>query len=422
MSNILEAVTAQRNAADVKSALREIGCDVSGMDDLSDVAKIIREQCVTGPNAVINAKLMSGPGVKITPVDRKGYKISANSDAVLVGDLTDNLPAGTSLHKVLFQIVNKMIPDAVRQAAGTPSILSMEIFKAPYDGVDFYDNRAFGAQGQGRRAGLHPDEWYLKVYLYAQREPLYVSFGQLMMDFRKQLMNEVHHMVDHMIREAIREHLQRSPHHVVEVPVPTPPRHDHQWDGPDGPWYGDKPSRPCPPPPPPHHHHHDKPLPDPVIDDMFDNIVGRPTPPSCDCPPTHPNGPWKPECCPMCGEPHEPCKPCPPHRPGRPIPPMPPHRPGRPCPPPPPPHHHHSHPIDDDYIEGMFDSVVNEQEIEELPPAVGTPGPGSQIISDETIENMFDRTMAIADMQVEKRKQDEESQDKDLETLLNEIK
>lgn len=401
MSNILEAVTAQRNAADVKSALREIGCDVSGMDDLSDVAKIIREQCVTGPNAVINAKLMSGPGVKITPIDRKGYKISANSDAVLVGDLTDNLPAGTSMHKVLFQIINKMIPDAVRQAAGTPSILSMEIFKAPYDGVDFYDNRAFGAQGQGRRAGLHPDEWYLKVYLYAQREPLYVSFGQLMMDFRKQLMNEVHHMVDHMIREAIREHLQRSPHHVVEVPVPP---HHH---GPHGPWYDDKPGRLCPPPP---HRPEDRPLPDPVIDDMFDNIVGRPTPPSCDCPPTHPNGPWKPECCPMCGEPHEPSKPCPPHRPGR------------PCPPPPPPHRPHSCPIDDDYIEGMFDSVVNEREIEELPPAVGTPGPGSQIIPDETIENMFDHTMTIADMQAEKKKQDEGSRNSDLENLLNELK
>ena len=305
MSNLLDTVTQNRNIADIRSALREIGVDVSTMDDLSDVADVIRKQCVTGPNAVVNAKLASGPGIKISPLDRKGYKISANSDACIVGDLADDLPAGTSVQKVLFNIINKYIPQIAREAAATPSILGVELLKAPYDGVDYYSHPMHNKEG--RKSGLHPEEWYIKIYLASQGEPLYVPMGAFVADLKRDILAETHHMVDGMIREAIRRHLHDAPHPVDPLapgPLPRP--------------VGPGPARP-----------------------------GRPHPQRPGIP-FHPDGPWDANECPEC------------HHPDGPRPP----KPDRPCPPKPdgprPPKPDGPHPMDDRYINGAFDALRDD--------------------------------------------------------------
>lgn len=236
MSNILEYATSAKALQDIKSALREIGCDTGDVDDITDVAKVIRNQAVSGPQAVINASLASGPGIKITPIDRKGYRISANSGAELKEDINSDLPKGTTIHKALFDIVNRQIPEATIKASQSPAIVGVEVFKAPYDGVDYYDNHAFGRKGQGRKSGLHPDDWYVKIYLYAQVEPLYVSLGPAMEEMKREILSECKHMVDDISREvmdkALAKHI-RDFHDSILGPVPHP-HHPH---------------KPCPPKP-----------------------------------------------------------------------------------------------------------------------------------------------------------------------------
>lgn len=227
MSNILEHARASRAFEDCKSALREVGCDVCDVDNIDDVATTIRKQCVTGPNAVINASLMSGPGIKIVPVDRKGYKISANDEAVLTSDINDDMTKGMSIHKSLWIIANQLLPKAFKQAAAAPAIVDIELVKSSYDGIDYYDNKAFGREGSGTKTGLHPNEWYLKVTTFSQREPLYMCCSPLIADIRKSFLHEARHMCGCMINEAIKKHEHSAYHQIQDVVPPCHPHHPH---------------------------------------------------------------------------------------------------------------------------------------------------------------------------------------------------
>lgn len=223
MSSILETLQNQKSMSDIKAALQQIGVDTTSVDSLEDVASVIRQDCTTGPNAVINAKLTSGPGIKIVPQDRKGYKISATSNAALTEDLSDSYLKGDSIQKVLSGILNKDIPAGVELATKTSPIVDAEFIKAPYDGVDYYENTAFGSKGVGRKSGLHPGSWYLKITLRAQREPMYIATDGLVFDIQKSIMGEVHHMVEHMIHHAFAEYDLKPTPHPVFPPCPHEP-------------------------------------------------------------------------------------------------------------------------------------------------------------------------------------------------------
>lgn len=201
MSNILQYASANKALGDIKRSLESVGCDICDVESLTDVSKAIRDQLVTGPNAVINASLVSGPGIKISPIDRKGYKISADDTAVLSQDISSSLPKGMSIHKAMFDIVNKIIPAAALEAAYAPSVLDVTFVKVPYDGCDYYPLQS--QHGNGRKAGLRPNTWYVRITLNSQSEPMYVDMGNVIAEMRDELLCEALHMVDARIAKAL---------------------------------------------------------------------------------------------------------------------------------------------------------------------------------------------------------------------------
>lgn len=232
--NLLEHTRSNRVFADLKQSLREIGCDVCDVNELADVPQAIRNQCCTGPNAVVNATIMSGPGIKVTPIERKGYKISANDEAPITSDLTPDYKKGTSIHKVLFSILNHELPKAVREAIRAPRIADMEIFKVHEDGIDYFQNPYFGDKGCGRRTGLHPREWYVKIYTCAQVEPYYLDLAPMVEDLRREILWQARRETDKAIRRALTIYHNKFHRYDVGCKPPHHGGHHH-------------PCRPCPP-------------------------------------------------------------------------------------------------------------------------------------------------------------------------------
>lgn len=191
--NIIESTQNTRVFEDIRRSITEVGG--TAPEHLSCVGKAIREQLVAGPKAVVNASLVSGKGVKICPIERKGYKISANSGASLIAPVGD-IDAGATVQDALNYLATKAIPGAERNAAKAPHIVGVEYVKIPHDGCDYYDNKAYGSCGVGRKTGLVPNTWYLKLTLFSQVEPVYVSCGPLMSDLKREIMDEMRRMLD----------------------------------------------------------------------------------------------------------------------------------------------------------------------------------------------------------------------------------
>lgn len=227
MSNILQYASANKALNDIKQSLVNVGCDICRVESLTDVPKVIDEQLVSGPNAVVNASLVSGPGIKVSPIDRKGYKISADDTALLSQDLSNDLPKGMSIHKALFDIVHKLIPNAINTAVSAPSVLDISFIKVPYDGCDYYPLQ--DKHGNGRKSGLRPNTWYMRLVLTSQAEPMYVDMGNIIAEIRKEILCEAVHLVDARIDDAINKRIARvkspdqsSEESVVITPSPTP--------------------------------------------------------------------------------------------------------------------------------------------------------------------------------------------------------
>ena len=202
MSNIIESTQNTRVFEDIRRSITEVGG--TAPEHLSCVGKAIREQLVAGPKAVVNASLVSGKGVKICPIERKGYKISANSGAGLIAPVGD-IDAGATVQDALNYLATKAIPCAERNAAKAPHIVGVEYVKIPYDGCDYYDNKAYGSCGVGRKTGLVPHTWYLKLTLFSQVEPVYVSCGPLMADLKREIMEEMKRMLDNLPKPTPKE-------------------------------------------------------------------------------------------------------------------------------------------------------------------------------------------------------------------------
>ena len=185
MSSISESLNITRATTTLTSALQSIGCTVCDDATINDLASIIKDQCCIGPKAVVNAKLVSGPGVKISPIEKSGYRISSTSGGTLIDDISDDLIKGMTMQKVLSYIVNHEIPAAVKKAIQTPAVVGTDLFKCSYDGIDYYCNRSFGTKGHGKKTGLRPDKWYIRIYLTSQKEPLYIDMGPMVADVIK---------------------------------------------------------------------------------------------------------------------------------------------------------------------------------------------------------------------------------------------
>lgn len=220
MPNILEHAQSSRALRDIKCALRDVGCNSCEVEDLYDVASAIKKHLSANPPAVVNASLTAGPGIKVTPVDRRGYKISANDEALLSADVCDTLPKGTSVNKALHTIVNRMIPAVYKKAVRTPHVYDIEVFKAPYDGLDFYTNKAFGRNG--RKSGLIPDSWYVKIITTSALEPIYINLGPAMEDMKREILCECQHMVAGMIADALTEYDHTRNIKKPDTPTPKP--------------------------------------------------------------------------------------------------------------------------------------------------------------------------------------------------------
>ena len=224
--SIVDAANMERDAREIKRALEDIGCPVCEGDTIKDIPDIIRKKCHHGPQHVFNAVIEGGPGIKARLINGKGYKISATDKAELTQDISEDLCAGNSVGKALFYIVNKLIPKAAKEAALSPYIVDIEFVKTSYAGDDVYCNRFFGEKGRGRKTGLRQDEWYLKIYVVSQIEPIYVCAGAMIADIKEDIMNDTHRMCDNMIRRALKDHgfdckpsKPERPHH---------PCHDHK--------------------------------------------------------------------------------------------------------------------------------------------------------------------------------------------------
>ena len=209
MSNILRSAQNSNYLNTLRDILICKGCSVDENADIDDIVDVIDDQMSCGCPPVVNAVLVPGTGIKITPYDRKGYKIAANDEAVLTSDISDRLPQGTTIHKALFDIVNKQIPHAMRRAASAPAIVGAEVFRAEPDGIDYYDNKAFSRHGQGRKSGLRPYAWYLKIYLFSQAEPMYVELSAMVESLRTEFLKQARQQTQDMIEHAMFDHMRR---------------------------------------------------------------------------------------------------------------------------------------------------------------------------------------------------------------------
>lgn len=200
MGNLLDNVKESRGIVNIKSALNEIGVDCDCINSLDDVADAIKG-CCQDSKPIVNATITSGNGIKVTPIDRKEYKISANSEATLTQDISKHIKKGTSIQKALHEIVHHNIPDAMNKAIQAPVIIGIEVFKAECDGIDYYDNKAFGKEGKGRKTGLRPFNWYMKVYVAGQCEPIYVDLGVFVYGIKNEFLTAAAHQTEQIIED-----------------------------------------------------------------------------------------------------------------------------------------------------------------------------------------------------------------------------
>lgn len=213
--NLLDHVRENRDISTLKDAFESIGCNCD-FNDINGAADAIR-RLSTVPT-VVNATLMPGPGVKVTPIERKGYKLSANSEALLVADINEKYRKGASIHNVLKGIVHHDIPKAMKHAIRAPRVSDITVFKVYDDGIDYYDNPYFGPKGQGRKSGLQPCTWYIKIYTVSQVEPLYIGLSPLVEDLRRELLRETRREADKAIEAAI----HKLSHELGLHPIPWP--------------------------------------------------------------------------------------------------------------------------------------------------------------------------------------------------------
>ena len=213
--NLLDHARENRDMNTLKQAFKAIGCDCD-FNDMDGAAEAIRK--LSTVPTVVNAALMPGPGVKVTPIERKGYKLSANDEAQLVADISEKFRKGTSIHDVLKGIVHHEIPKAMKHAIRAPRVSDITVFKVYDDGIDYYDNPYFGPKGQGRKSGLQPCAWYIKLYTVAQVEPLYVCLSPMVEDLRREILLETRREADKAIEAAI----HKLSHELGLHPIPWP--------------------------------------------------------------------------------------------------------------------------------------------------------------------------------------------------------
>ena len=179
MASLLEHVMINKLSDELNEAITAVGGDTSCASGPMDYPDIIRDQLsangFTGSN-----NLVEGDGIAIEKVDG-GYKISSNSNSILVNDLqifhnidndsnADTIPAGTTIQNVFVKLFEDILPTL-------PSVIKGDIIKATPDGTDQYQNPNF--TNLAIKSGLVPGELYIRIFLVSQQEPIYISCAPL---------------------------------------------------------------------------------------------------------------------------------------------------------------------------------------------------------------------------------------------------
>lgn len=198
--NLLDHARENRDLLELKQAFRSIGCDCD-FDDINGAAEAVRK--LSTVPTVVNATLIPGPGVKVTPIERKGYKLSATDEAQLSSDINKKYRKGVAVGDVLRGILTHDLPKAMNMAIRAPRVSDIEVFKVYDDGIDYYNNPYFGRRGQGRKTGLQPCAWYIKIYTTSQVEPLYVCLSPMVEDLRRSILMETRREADKAIIAAM---------------------------------------------------------------------------------------------------------------------------------------------------------------------------------------------------------------------------
>lgn len=168
MANLVEHTIINKFITETKDAIEDVGGNLNGVCPC-DYPNAIRTQLSAGGSSG-SVNLEEGEGITLEKT-QTGWKISSNSNGVLIGSLSPtypedkDIPAGTSIQKTFEILFDDVLPVL-------PSILKGDIIIAANNGTDQYQHPKFG---NGIASGLTPDIKYIRIYIASQQEPIYIS-------------------------------------------------------------------------------------------------------------------------------------------------------------------------------------------------------------------------------------------------------
>lgn len=167
-NNIVERSIIDKFVTNVDAAITDVGGDTSEAKTPCDYASIIRKQLTVKGGGLM--ELAEGNGIKITQ-DGNIYTISATAEAITTIPLSptypndEDIPAGTSVQDILVKLFDTILPSI-------PSLLKGDIITAASNGTDQYNHPKFG---DGIASGLNPSEKYIRLFVFSQKEPIYIN-------------------------------------------------------------------------------------------------------------------------------------------------------------------------------------------------------------------------------------------------------
>lgn len=174
MNNIVEQTVINKLITNIDEAITDVGGDTSKAENPCDYSDIIREQLVVKGGGSTIGELSEGPGIVISKKDNI-YTIAATGEALTTIPLSptypndEDIPAGTSVQDVLVRLFDVILPSI-------PSLLKGDIITAASNGTDQYNHPKFGA---GIASGLIPDKKHIRLFVFSQKEPIYINCQEL---------------------------------------------------------------------------------------------------------------------------------------------------------------------------------------------------------------------------------------------------
>lgn len=170
MNNIVEQTAINKIITNIDEAITDVGGDTSKAEKPCDYSDIIREQLVVKGGELPIGELAEGPGIVISKKDNI-YTIAATGEALTTIPLSptypndEDIPAGTPIQDILVRLFDVILPSI-------PSLLKGDIITAASNGTDQYNHPKFG---DGITSGLNPNEKYIRMFIFSQKEPIYIN-------------------------------------------------------------------------------------------------------------------------------------------------------------------------------------------------------------------------------------------------------